>query len=165
MKYKYSKEQIQDAVSSSPSIAKALAKLGVLSIGGNYRVIQRYMKLYDIDASHFKGRAWNKGQVHGPKRPIQDYLSNKYAIGSHRLKLRLLQEKVKQHICEKCGNTKWLENPIPLELHHIDGNSENNSLENIQFLCPNCHTLTDNYRGKGKKLVPAAVLETALKDF
>jgi len=42
--------------------------------------------------------------------------------------------------------------PIPLELHHIDGNQTNVSLDNLQLLCPNCHTLTDNYRGKGVKI-------------
>lgn len=164
-KYKYSAEKIQETVTNSLSIAQCLTKLGIITAGGNYATMKKYIKLYNIDTSHFTGMLWSKNVTLGPKRPIQDYLSNKYAIGSHKLKLRLLREKIKQHICEKCGNTKWLENPIPLELHHIDGNSENNLLENIQFLCPNCHTLTNNYRGKGKKLVPAAVLETALKDF
>ena len=37
-----------------------------------------------------------------------------------------------------------------LELHHIDGNHSNNELSNLTLLCPNCHALTDNYRGKNK---------------
>jgi predicted HNH restriction endonuclease len=44
-----------------------------------------------------------------------------------------------------------LGNPIPLELHHIDGDKTNNTLENFQLLCPNCHALTDSYRGKNVK--------------
>jgi len=44
--------------------------------------------------------------------------------------------------------TEWLGRPIPLELHHIDGNRDNNVLENYQLLCPNCHALTDSYRGR-----------------
>jgi len=44
-----------------------------------------------------------------------------------------------------------MEEPIPLELHHIDGVNTNHCIENLQMLCPNCHAFTDNYRGKGKK--------------
>ena len=61
---------------------------------------------------------------------------------------RLLNANLKERICEHCENTLWLGNPIPLELHHINGVSSDNRLENLQLLCPNCHALTDNYRGK-----------------
>lgn len=81
--------------------------------------------------------------------PIEVYLSNKKYIQSDSLKKRLIKENYKNHRCEKCGLTEWQGNPIPLELHHKDGNRFNNSLDNIELLCPNCHALTDNYRGKG----------------
>ncbi len=60
----------------------------------------------------------------------------------------MLNEGYKEHKCESCGLTTWLDKPIPLELHHIDGNRNNNTLENFQLLCPNCHAFTDSYRGK-----------------
>ena len=47
-----------------------------------------------------------------------------------------------------CGSTHWCNYLIPLELHHINGIKTDNRLENLQMLCPNCHALTDNYRGK-----------------
>jgi 5-methylcytosine-specific restriction endonuclease McrA len=62
-----------------------------------------------------------------------------------------LQEGIKPYCCENCGLSTWLGNPIPLELHHIDGDKTNNTLENFQLLCPNCHALTDSYRGKNVK--------------
>jgi len=49
-----------------------------------------------------------------------------------------------------CKQITWLEKDIPLELHHIDGDHSNNELSNLTLLCPNCHALTDNYRGKNK---------------
>ena len=55
---------------------------------------------------------------------------------------------LKGHQCEKCGNTKWLEQQIILEVHHKDGDHLNNVLENLELLCPNCHALTENWRGK-----------------
>jgi len=53
--------------------------------------------------------------------------------------------------CENCGNTEWLGKPIPLEVHHKDGNRQNNSYDNLQLLCCNCHAQTDNFRGKARR--------------
>jgi 5-methylcytosine-specific restriction endonuclease McrA len=47
--------------------------------------------------------------------------------------------------------SSWLNQPIPLELDHIDGNNQNNQLNNLRLLCPNCHAQTSNYRGKNIK--------------
>ena len=65
--------------------------------------------------------------------------------------IKLLKEGYKEHKCENCGLTEWQGQPIPLEVHHKDGNRHNNTLENFQLLCPNCHALTDSYRGKNSK--------------
>ena len=77
-----------------------------------------------------------------------EYLNKSKDIQSNKVRKKLLQEGYKEHRCENCGLTKWLEQPIPLELHHIDGDRYNNTLENFQLLCPNCHAFTDSYRGK-----------------
>lgn len=84
--------------------------------------------------------------------PIEKFLNNEKTITSYKLKNRLLKDGIKEHVCEGCGLSEWQGNLIPLELHHIDGNHFNNNLLNLQLLCPNCHALTDNYRGKGIKL-------------
>ena len=55
---------------------------------------------------------------------------------------------IKEYKCERCGRTEWEGFPIPLELHHLNGVHNDNRLENLQILCPNCHALTDNYSGK-----------------
>lgn len=52
------------------------------------------------------------------------------------------------HQCSECKLTEWREQPIPLELDHIDGNCENNSRDNLRLICPNCHAQTPTYRGK-----------------
>jgi len=52
--------------------------------------------------------------------------------------------------CERCKNTEWLGEPIPLELEHKDGDSSNNKLENLELLCPNCHVFTPFYKGRNK---------------
>jgi hypothetical protein len=85
--------------------------------------------------------------------PIENIFNGSHkTFQSHKLKLRLIKESYKIHQCERCENSIWLNNPIPLELHHLDGNRYNNSLRNLMLLCPNCHALTDNYRAKNIKI-------------
>ena len=52
--------------------------------------------------------------------------------------------------CENCQGTEWLGHPMPLELHHVDGDTKNDSDNNLKLLCPNCHALTPNFRGRRK---------------
>jgi hypothetical protein len=148
---KYTKEQLIKAIQESTSKAQALIKLGLAPKGGNYKIISKTIKDNAIDVSHFTGRGWNKGKTFGPKRPIQDYLSNKYPITSHKLRCRLIREKIFEHKCSSCFLDKWLNKPMPLELEHKDGNHSNNCLTNLCLLCPNCHAFTSTYRGKNKK--------------
>jgi hypothetical protein len=64
---------------------------------------------------------------------------------------RLLIEQ-RGHQCEDCGLAEWKQQLIPLELHHVNGDSDNNTAANLQLLCPNCHAFTAHYKGavKGK---------------
>ena len=98
------------------------------------------------------GQGWNTGLKFVPKKKedIENILTANSSYQSYKLKKRLLEEGVKEHRCENCGNTEWLGKKIPLEVHHINGDNTDNRIENIQMLCPNCHALTDNYRGKKK---------------
>lgn len=83
------------------------------------------------------------------KIPLEDILANKVrGYLPVRLKWRLINEGYKEYKCEKCGLTEWLGGDLPIELHHINGDKEDNNLSNLQILCPNCHSLTDNYRWK-----------------
>ena len=84
----------------------------------------------------------------GKYMPLEEYLANSKDIQTNKIRLKLIREGYKEHKCENCGLTIWLDNPIPLEVHHKDGNRFNNTIENFELLCPNCHALSDSYRGK-----------------
>lgn len=108
--------------------------------------LNRYLVQMGID---YKGNQSGKGYSKSKeKMSLVDYLLNSKDIQSNKVRIRLLEEGYKPHRCECCGLTTWLDKPIPLELHHKDGNKDNNTLENYALLCPNCHALTDSYRGK-----------------
>jgi hypothetical protein len=100
---------------------------------------------------------WNKGNYSN----VQFVYSGN---GNH--KSALIQER--GHKCEGCGLTEWKSQPIPLELEHIDGDNKNNTKENLQLLCCNCHALTPTWRGRnintGKVKVSDTDLLTALKE-
>jgi 5-methylcytosine-specific restriction endonuclease McrA len=70
----------------------------------------------------------------------------------HHIKKRIIQDKLLEYKCEKCGNNGKHNNmPLSLQLDHRNGKSEDNRLENLRFLCPNCHSQTDTYAGKGSR--------------
>lgn len=98
----------------------------------------------------YKGNQSGKGfsKPKSDKWNLIEYLANSKDIQSNKVRKKLLEDGYKEHKCECCGNTKWMGQPIPLELHHIDGDRHNNIIENFQLLCPNCHAFTDSYRGK-----------------
>lgn len=83
-----------------------------------------------------------------PKMTLSEYLANSKDIQSNKVRIKLLEEGIKEHKCECCGLSTWLGKPIPLELHHRDGDRHNNTLNNFELLCPNCHAFTESYRGK-----------------
>jgi hypothetical protein len=142
------------AVKTSRSIRAVLKKVGLAPSGGNYESIKRRIAALGLDTSHFLGQAILRGESHSyGTRPLGDILVHNKLENTYRLKLRLIREGYKEHRCQNCGNTHWLNGPIPLELHHLDGNRTKNALHNLVLLCPNCHALTDNYRGGNKKKV------------
>lgn len=113
----------------------------------NPKTINSVLTKLGID---YSGNQSGKGQSksNNSYMPLQEYLNSSLDIQSNKVRNKLLRERYKNHQCECCGMTEWLGQPIPLELHHKDGNRNNNVLENYQLLCPNCHAFTDSYRGK-----------------
>lgn len=88
-----------------------------------------------------------------PRRiPLEDILAGKHPkrIGQPALIHRLFDAGIKERRCEWCGLEEWCGVLITLELHHADGNNRNHRRENLFVLCPNCHSLTPNYKSKGR---------------
>lgn len=145
-------EQMREAVKSSLSIREVLSKLNLAPTGGNYKQFYKYIEELSIDISHFTGQGWSRGKKinSGYKIPLPDILVSHSIFKTSHLRKRLIKEKIFEHKCFRCNNTEWQDNPIPLELEHINGINTDNRIENLCLLCPNCHALTSTYRGKNK---------------
>lgn len=143
-KYEWNLEQIKEAVKESINFTEVLEKIGVPRQGNNTKTLKNILISNDIDYSHFTGRArsYETNYIQA-----SEYLDNTKKIKSSKLKEKLLKENLIENKCAICGISMWQDKHITLQLHHIDGNNENNSLENLQLLCPNCHSQTDNYCG------------------
>lgn len=133
----YSDQDIANAVRTSESLAQVLRKLGLRVAGGNYANIRANIQRLGLPTEHFTGKLWSKG------KRLQDWTS--YTDAS-RLKKHLLVER--GHACEMCERSIWIQEPIALELHHLDGDRTHNAKSNLQLLCPNCHATTANWRNR-----------------
>lgn len=124
---------------------------GIKPLTGAQTHIKNRAVAFEIDFSHFTGNCWAKGKTFD-KKPVTNYLFNGSTIASHRLKLSLIREGLKKAICESCGVSKWMENELPLELDHKNGIHNDNRLENLQILCPNCHAIKTRIDRRSNKV-------------
>lgn len=83
----------------------------------------------------------------------------------NRENLKILLKEGKKLKCEICNIENWQGKPLRLQIHHIDGNRSNNNLENLQILCPNCHSQTDNFCSKNRARVPKPTCKQCGKEI
>lgn len=112
--------------------------------------LRRYLDIMHITYAGNRGGAGQTKQS-ALRMCLTDYLAHSQDVQTNKIRNKLLEEGYKERVCERCGRTTWEGEPIPLSLHHIDGNRHNNTIENFQLLCPNCHALTDSYCGKNSR--------------
>lgn len=148
-----SEEDFTTIVKQSDSLRDVVSALGYRANSGRvfYKVKNRITSL-GLDISHFGSRYREKLSEGVRKYEIADILvkdSTYTNISS--LKRRLVAEGYLDYKCSVCGNEgTWLGCPLTLQLNHLDGDPSNHSLENLEFLCPNCHTQTANFSGRNK---------------
>jgi 5-methylcytosine-specific restriction endonuclease McrA len=149
---KYTKELLESVIRDSSSMSEVIRKLGNRTNNGFVTYLSKRAKKFGIDTSHFKTKSRQISDYYYRKYPLEDYLSGAREIGSSSLKQKLVRAKLKEDKCEECGLAEWKGIRISLHLHHIDENHENNKLDNLMILCPNCHSYYHNKDKKRKKI-------------
>ncbi|WP_018549644.1 HNH endonuclease signature motif containing protein [Streptomyces sp. LaPpAH-108] len=150
---KWTREILEQAVRASTTMCDVLRHLGLEVVGGHHTHISRRIKAYGIDTSHFR-RPGRRGQPRRPRTPeallVQQPVGTARRIPGDRLKRAMVAMGVREQ-CALCGTEAvWRGRPLPLEVDHVDGDWRDSRIENLRFLCPNCHSTTDSYRGRGK---------------
>lgn len=154
MKEYYKKENLEPLVKKCSSFSEVLRQIGLADKGTNFKTLKKYIDNYGISVEHFSGRTWNKDKSYSEKtsyHSLDDILKENVNFKSNTLKYRLIKEGLKEYKCEQCGcDGYWCGKPITLELHHINGNHYDNRIENLQILCPNCHSQTSTHKRRKK---------------
>lgn len=154
-KIKCTDEQIIVATNETSSASAAAQRLGI-----KYETYKKYAIRLGIFKTNQAGKGISKPICDDRKFLLSDILNGKYPhYHSNKLRIRLIESGIKNNKCESCGLSEWLGMKMRLELDHIDGNRYNHRLENLRILCPNCHSLTETYRGKNKSKNNASVVE------
>jgi heterodisulfide reductase subunit B len=150
MRKKYNDQQIKDAVKQNTSVSGVMRTLGIsVNSSSSHTHLSKRIKRLNLDTSHFKGLASNRGTHIGGRKPRapQEILILK--IDGNKEHSRTLRRALidigRKEECV-CGlGTVWQDKPLVLQVEHKNGNSLDDRPENLTFLCPNCHTQTDTW--------------------
>ena len=155
----YTKDWLEELCKDSYSYAEVLRKAGRKQGGGTQATLRKKIEEFGIDISHFTGQRWqdSPNQIDNHENR-EKYSLEEVFIKNSPVTQKVLRGYVERHNlipykCQNCGcDGHWQNGIIALEIDHIDGDNTNNEMSNLRYLCPNCHALTDNYRGKNIKL-------------
>lgn len=146
-------EEFKKLVETSSCVSDVLRKLGY-SVKGNswgYVIVNERMKKLNIT---FKRKLQKNSKKHIVQQiQLKEILTEDSNYNRTKLRERLIKEGLKENKCEICGISEWNNKPISLQLHHINGINNDNRLENLQILCPNCHSQTETFGTRGRGLI------------
>lgn len=150
---RWTDEEFIEAVKSSLSIADTLRKIGLVPKGGNYRVVNSLVKRLGLNTSHWLGKAHLKGKKRQVfSLPLSEILVENSEYSRSHLKERLLREGLLENKCHICGQvSEWQGKRLVLILDHFNGVNNDNRLENLRMLCPNCNSQQDTFCGRNNK--------------
>ena len=148
--YLVSDEEFIEIVKNADSYSDCLRAIGLTTAGGSSTdILKRRIEELQCDISHF-GSNKKCGGSH-PQYALDEILiENSTYANIARLKERLVREGRLEYKCIKCGISEWMGLPLSLHLDHKNGRNNDHRIENLRFLCPNCHSQTDTYAGKNK---------------
>lgn len=124
-----------------------LRALGVEPGPKHYRHLKAEIARAGLSTAHWRGQGWARGSSR-PRTPLDDVLVAGRPTSSGLLRQRLIREAVLEPCCSSCRLDEWLGLPIALELDHVNGDRNDNRLDNLRLLCPNCHAQTATWRGR-----------------
>jgi len=148
--WQVSKAKLITYVNASKTFTEVLEKFGLQLKGNNNQTLKQRLHKDNIDYGHITPTHKYEG-VPIAAKPLENILVENSQYNRCHLKNRLIKEGILQYHCASCGCDTWLDKPLMLQLDHINGISNDNRIENLRLLCPNCHSQTNTFGGKNKK--------------
>ena len=146
--WKLPKKDFEKLIQKSNSIGEVLAFFGMKNHGSNFRTFQRRCLEQNIDYSKFKGNRCNGNRIQS-QIPLEDVLVENSSYSRYSLKKRLIENKILENKCDICGQLPcWNGQSLIMILDHINGINNDNRLDNLRLLCPNCNTQVPTFAGK-----------------
>lgn len=149
--------ELRRIIKESTTYTNCVIKLGLSPrCSGNFQTLKKYIKIFDIDISHFDGGKFKNGNIPKNKIDLNNVMKKNSFINRHTLKNRLYKDGLKKKKCEICGiGEDWFNGSKIIHiLDHINGDPYDNRIENLRIVCPNCNsTLETNCRGNGIKRI------------
>jgi hypothetical protein len=143
-----------DLVKNSRTWTEVLKAFGLENKGGNSRTAKQRVSNLNLDTSHFLNRIESSLEKRRMtlERFREEWLTENSEKQRNHIKSYLVKFNLLEYKCFKClCNGIWQEEPLSLQLEHINGISNDNRLDNLCFLCPNCHSQTSTFSGKSNK--------------
>jgi hypothetical protein len=160
-----SKEELQNLINSSNSLSDVLKFFGKENKGSNYRTLKRKIKTENIDIRQLEKNRSTKSRerrMNRRKKTI-DLLIDDSNFSRCHLKKRIINERILENKCYICGQSpSWNGKQLVMVLDHINGKSNDNRIENLRLLCPNCNSQTSTFAGKKNKKNKENVINTIL---
>jgi len=148
----WEKENISVLILNSMNHTEVLIKMDLIPHGSNFKTLNKYIKKYDIDVSHFDSYYKNEKKGYVKKSELSDILVENSTFDRSNLKRRLYEDGLKQRVCEMCGQDEiWNGNHMSLIIDHINGVSNDNRIENLRIICPNCSATLPTHAGRNIK--------------
>jgi len=139
-KRSWKEEHLIDACITSKTKADVIKKLGLANRPGNYVTIDKYIKLLNIDISHFTGKAHGTS-IPKTRKDLSSVLIENSTYNRYHLKNRLIKGNLIPYTCSIClQDSSWCGQDLVLILDHINGIFNDNRISNLRFLCPNCNS-------------------------
>lgn len=149
----YGERELRAAIAASYSWAEALRRLGYCPTGGNPQTLKKRVAKLGISTDHFDPYRAARQQGRRRRIALEEVLVEGSTYSRASLKQRLYEEGLKDRRCERCGQDEfWLGNRIGLILDHVNGVRNDNRLENLQILCPNCAAALETHCGRKNRL-------------
>lgn len=147
--YELCDNDFKKLIKSSHNVKEVLFKLGLTTVGNSwgYTQVKKRMKALDLTYEDFTGIKPLVKSLY-KRLTSEEIFVNNSSTPRNIVRKRIIEEDLLDYKCSKCGIVEWNNKPLSLELDHINGINNDHRLENLRFLCPNCHSQTSTYGSK-----------------